>query len=35
MWNQTGKQGDSPELHTMDEVFDHATTVYDFIIDSE
>jgi len=31
MWNQTGKQGDAPELHTMDEVFDHATSVYDFI----
>ena len=31
MWTQTGRKGDMPELHTMEEVFDHAASVYDFI----
>tara|TARA_B100000287_G_scaffold283036_1_gene266703 strand:- start:124 stop:351 length:228 start_codon:yes stop_codon:yes gene_type:complete len=35
MWNQTGKQGEAPELHTMDDVFAYANEVYDFITDVE
>ena len=31
MWTQTGRNGEMPELHTMDEVFDHASSVYEFI----
>jgi hypothetical protein len=35
MWTQTGRNGEMPELHTMDEVFDHATSVFDFISSAE
>jgi len=33
MWNQTGKNGEAPALHTMDDVFEYANSVYDFISD--
>jgi len=35
MWTQTGRKGDMPELHTLEEVFDQASSVYEFISDIE
>jgi hypothetical protein len=35
MWNQAGKQGDMPDLHTREEVYEDAQSLYDFISETE
>ena len=35
MWNQAGKQGEMPDLHTKEEVYEDAQGLYDFISDTE